>query len=210
MICDDDGALSDYEDPPSPTMQKSKAPNKQQNFVKPIQSSSTSVDDELYDDVGTAAERIEPDDELYEDAGNGNNHGIEEEIYEEFDEVVPQPPVAKPPISQPALPTFGNARPPPSIPNRTPAPAPSVAQASVFSPIYSVSPMGENDYENMFYGKWDCRADDDNELAFKRGDVVLILSREYERFGWLVGKLNGSVGLVPKEYMTPAYELISG
>lgn len=68
----------------------------------------------------------------------------------------------------------------------------------------------ETQYEKMFYGKWDCKADSDNELAFKRGDIVLIVSQEYEKFGWWVGCFKGEVGLVPREYMTPAYELISG
>lgn len=68
----------------------------------------------------------------------------------------------------------------------------------------------ETQYEKMYYGKWDCKADADNELAFKRGDIVLIVSQEYEKFGWWVGSFKGVVGLVPREYMTPAYELISG
>jgi len=206
VICGDDDALSDYEDPPSPPIHSSKPPTKKQTVVKPTKGASITVDDDVYDDIGTAAERIEPDEEMYEDAGSGNNN-LDEEIYEDFDDFVPPLPVTKPPTVKPALPS--NTRPPPSIPSRAPAPPPST-QTLATSAIYSVPPMGENEYENMFYGKWDCRADDDDELAFKRGDVVLILSREYERFGWWVGRLNGSVGLVPREYMTPAYELVSG
>ena len=69
--------------------------------------------------------------------------------------------------------------------------------------------MGDNDYENMFYGRWDCRADDDNELSFKRGDIVLVVSKEFDNFGWWVGKLNGCVGLVPRDFLTPAYQLVT-
>lgn len=70
---------------------------------------------------------------------------------------------------------------------------------------------GDNvSYEKMFYGKWDCKADSGDELAFRRGDIVMILSQEYDKFGWWVGQFKGTVGLVPREYLTPAYELVSG
>lgn len=72
------------------------------------------------------------------------------------------------------------------------------------------APSNETQYEKMYYGKWDCKADSDNELAFNRGDIILIVSQDYDKFGWWVGSFKGTVGLVPREYMTPAYELISG
>ena len=65
------------------------------------------------------------------------------------------------------------------------------------------------DYANMYYGRWDCAAGDGNELAFRHGDVLVIVSREFDTFGWWIGALNGSVGLVPKDYLSPAYELVS-
>lgn len=32
-------------------------------------------------------------------------------------------------------------------------------------------------------------------------------SQEYNMYGWWVGELNNEVGIVPKEYLTAAYEL---
>ena len=69
---------------------------------------------------------------------------------------------------------------------------------------------GEAQYDKMYYGKWDCKPDGGNELDFKRGEIILILSQEYDKFGWWVGSIHGNVGLVPREYLTPAYELVSG
>lgn len=89
----------------------------------------------------------------------------------------------------------------------------SISQPPTALPNKSGTPAAKSDetqYEKMYYGKWDCKADSDNELAFKRGDIVLIVSQEYDKFGWWVGCFKGVVGLVPREYMTPAYELING
>lgn len=88
---------------------------------------------------------------------------------------------------------------------------------SVMTSNIEVSPVGkmfdkdsEISYEKLYYGKWDCRADSDNELTFKRGDIIEILSQDYDKFGWWIGYLKGMIGLVPREYVTPAYELIHG
>jgi len=61
----------------------------------------------------------------------------------------------------------------------------------------------------MYYGRCDCSADGQDELAFRRGDVVLVLSRQFDEFGWWVGALEGRVGLVPRDYLSAAYQLIS-
>lgn len=88
---------------------------------------------------------------------------------------------------------------------------------SVMTNNIETSPVGkmfdkdsEISYEKFYYGKWDCKADSDNELAFKRGDIIEILSQDYDKFGWWIGYLKGMIGLVPREYVTPAYELIHG
>lgn len=93
---------------------------------------------------------------------------------------------------------------------------PSVSDSVMTSNI-EVSPVGkmfdrdsEISYEKLYYGKWDCKADSDNELTFKRGDIIEILSQDYDKFGWWIGYLKGIIGLVPREYVTPAYELIHG
>ena len=61
----------------------------------------------------------------------------------------------------------------------------------------------------MYYGRWDSAANDGRELAFRRGDLVTVVSRQFDEFGWWVGSLDGNVGLVPRDYLTPAYELVS-
>ena len=75
-------------------------------------------------------------------------------------------------------------------------------------PVTSQTNMAAgDDYANMYYGRWDNAACDDKELSFRRGDVLHIVSRQYDAFGWWVGALNGSVGLVPRDYLSPAYQL---
>jgi len=68
------------------------------------------------------------------------------------------------------------------------------------------------DYANMYYARWDSSTGGTagDELAFHQGDVLVIVSRQFDEFGWWVASLNGSVGLVPKQYLTPAYQLVNG
>jgi len=66
-----------------------------------------------------------------------------------------------------------------------------------------------HDYANIYYGRWDSVVDDGQELAFRRGDMVTVVSRQFDEFGWWVGALNGRVGLVPRNYLTPAYQLVN-
>ncbi|XP_061432658.1 src kinase-associated phosphoprotein 2-like isoform X1 [Lethenteron reissneri] len=61
-------------------------------------------------------------------------------------------------------------------------------------------------YDSFYQGLWDCSADCVDELSFKRGDLVHVLSKEYDAFRWWVGEANGSVGLVPKDYLMAAYD----
>ncbi|XP_029383264.1 src kinase-associated phosphoprotein 1 [Echeneis naucrates] len=63
------------------------------------------------------------------------------------------------------------------------------------------------DYANYYQGLWDCVADEPDELAFQRGDLIYIISKEYNIHGWWVGELNGTVGIVPKDFLHPAYIL---
>ncbi|XP_068022499.1 src kinase-associated phosphoprotein 1-like [Melanerpes formicivorus] len=63
------------------------------------------------------------------------------------------------------------------------------------------------DYSNYYQGLWDCSAEHPDELSFHRGDLIYILSKEYNPYGWWVGELNNEVGIVPKDYLMPAYEL---
>lgn len=118
---------------------------------------------EMYDDIGHAADEPEP---------------IDDDIYEELPEddmpapVKPRPKVE--PSAKPALPAAVDK---------------------------------STDYQNYYQGLWDCIADHPDELSFKRGDAIYILSKEYQSFGWWVGEKNGTVGIVPKEYLMELYAL---
>ncbi|NXG15542.1 SKAP2 protein, partial [Grallaria varia] len=63
------------------------------------------------------------------------------------------------------------------------------------------------DYANFYQGLWDCTGDVPDELTFKRGDVIYILSKEYDEYGWWVGEMKGTIGLVPKAYIMEMYEI---
>uniref|UniRef100_A0A8C6TPH2 Src kinase-associated phosphoprotein 1 n=1 Tax=Neogobius melanostomus TaxID=47308 RepID=A0A8C6TPH2_9GOBI len=69
------------------------------------------------------------------------------------------------------------------------------------------SPAWSTDYANYCQALWDCAGDEPDELTFQRGDVIYIISKEYNIHGWWVGELNGSVGIVPKDFLHPAYIL---
>ncbi|XP_071789034.1 src kinase-associated phosphoprotein 2-like isoform X2 [Asterias amurensis] len=87
----------------------------------------------------------------------------------------------------------GGGKPPPPIPNR--AETTSLPKRELW----------EEDYENIYIGLWDCMADDKDELEFKRGEMVHIISKEYDTFSWWIGERNNKVGLVPKDYLMKAY-----
>ncbi|XP_040857173.1 src kinase-associated phosphoprotein 1 isoform X2 [Ochotona curzoniae] len=70
--------------------------------------------------------------------------------------------------------------------------------------IYEVLPV---DYASYYQGLWDCHGDQPDELSFQRGDLIRILSKEYNACGWWVGELNNLIGIVPKDYLTSAFDL---
>ncbi|KAM3923876.1 src kinase-associated phosphoprotein 1 [Leptodactylus fuscus] len=74
--------------------------------------------------------------------------------------------------------------------------------------IYEVVP-GESviNYADYYQGLWNCKSDKSDELSFQRGDIIRILSKEYNAYGWWVGELHGMIGIVPKEYLQAAFEL---
>nr|XP_054505406.1 src kinase-associated phosphoprotein 1 [Agelaius phoeniceus] len=63
------------------------------------------------------------------------------------------------------------------------------------------------DYSNYYQGLWDCRGDHPDELSFQRGDLIHILSKEYPGHGWWVGELGRDIGIVPREFLAPAFDL---
>ncbi|XP_041844729.1 src kinase-associated phosphoprotein 2 isoform X2 [Melanotaenia boesemani] len=101
-----------------------------------------------------------------------------DEIYEELpEEDMPAPSKPSPKID----------------PSNKPAPPPAVDKST--------------DYQNYYQGLWDCVGDLSDELSFKRGDAIYILSKEYNSFGWWVGEKNGTIGIVPKDYLMELYSL---
>uniref|UniRef100_A0A8C2NKA9 Src kinase-associated phosphoprotein 2 n=1 Tax=Capra hircus TaxID=9925 RepID=A0A8C2NKA9_CAPHI len=74
--------------------------------------------------------------------------------------------------------------------------------------IYEELPGDKStDYANFYQGLWDCTGALSDELSFKRGDVIYILSKEYNRYGWWVGEMKGAIGLVPKAYIMEMYDI---
>ncbi|NXN92019.1 SKAP2 protein, partial [Rhinopomastus cyanomelas] len=65
----------------------------------------------------------------------------------------------------------------------------------------------DTDYANFYQGLWNCTGDGPDELTFKRGDAIYILSKEYDSFGWWVGEMEGAIGLVPKAYLMEMYDI---
>ncbi|KAM3613969.1 uncharacterized protein V6R79_007751 [Siganus canaliculatus] len=142
------------------------------------------IDFVLRDMTGIIPEEEEEDQEVYDDVG-----AIDDDIYEELPE--DDIPATKP---SPAKPT--TAKPPPKVDATSkPAPPPSAAVDK------------STDYPNYYQGLWDCVGDFPDELSFKRGDTIYILSKEYQNFGWWVGEKNGSIGIVPKDFLMELYAL---
>uniref|UniRef100_A0A670Z7L3 Src kinase-associated phosphoprotein 1 n=1 Tax=Pseudonaja textilis TaxID=8673 RepID=A0A670Z7L3_PSETE len=62
-------------------------------------------------------------------------------------------------------------------------------------------------YANYYQSLWNCTGGHPDELSFQRGDLIYIISKEYNMYGWWVGELNNIVGIVPRNYLMPAYDL---
>uniref|UniRef100_A0A8C6WKA6 Src kinase-associated phosphoprotein 2 n=1 Tax=Neogobius melanostomus TaxID=47308 RepID=A0A8C6WKA6_9GOBI len=151
-------------------------------------------DEQYYDDVGQVADNDAPE-------------PIDEDIYEELPEEEEPSPV-KPPPAKP-LPVKPPAAMVPSV-KPPAAKVPSVKPPPKVEPVIKPSPPApavdkSTDYKNFYQGLWDCIGDQPDELSFKRGDAVYILSKEYHSFGWWVGEKNGAIGIVPKEYLLELY-----
>ncbi|XP_067147679.1 src kinase-associated phosphoprotein 2 [Apteryx mantelli] len=119
----------------------------------------------------------EAEEEEYDDVAQASSEPIDDSIYEELPEEE-------------------------SVPPKTEVPR-KLSQEKV-----TIVSDGKNtDYANFYQGLWDCTGDVPDELTFKRGDVIYILSKEYNRFGWWVGEMKGTIGLVPKAYIMEMYDI---
>ncbi|XP_078501679.1 src kinase-associated phosphoprotein 1 [Lissotriton helveticus] len=65
------------------------------------------------------------------------------------------------------------------------------------------------DYSSYYQGLWDCHGAYSDELSFQRGEIIRIVSKEYNIHGWWIGELHGQIGIVPRDYLMAAYELES-
>ncbi|NWI96404.1 SKAP2 protein, partial [Pitta sordida] len=119
----------------------------------------------------------EEEEEEYDDVGQVNSEPTDDSIYEE--------------VKEGHIPSEAEV---PKEESQENANSDSVQLTSDFSSFFSV-------------GVWDCTGDVPDELTFKRGDVIYILSKEYDRYGWWVGEMKGTVGLVPKAYIMEMYDI---
>lgn len=60
---------------------------------------------------------------------------------------------------------------------------------------------GGNEKSCYCVALWNCVADANNELSFRRGDRMRIVDRQYEDKGWLVVELKEKTGLIPINYV---------
>ena len=125
---------------------------------------------------------------------------IEEDVYDEAMSVAAIRSEPQPLPSTPELPP-ANKRPTRGLPNiplpPTPVEKTKIKVNILFEP--------REDFENLYLGKWDCTADGNNELSFKKGETVYVISRQFEDKSWWVGECHGRYGLVPMSYLTPAF-----
>ncbi|NP_001139886.1 src kinase-associated phosphoprotein 2 [Salmo salar] len=128
----------------------------------------------------------EEDQETYDDIGAVEAEPIDDDIYEEL----PEEDMSTPPLPTPPKPKVE-----PPTPHSKPTP-PTTATVNKTT-----------DYQNYYQGIWDCTGDQPDELSFKRGDSIYILSKEYQNYGWWIGEMKGSVGIVPKEYLMELYAI---
>ncbi|NWU66003.1 SKAP2 protein, partial [Pterocles burchelli] len=54
--------------------------------------------------------------------------------------------------------------------------------------------------------KW-CSSKQQNPESFQNSSMLFILFEEYNRFGWWVGEMKGTIGLVPKAYIMEMYDI---
>ncbi|KAM4688855.1 src kinase-associated phosphoprotein 2 [Discoglossus pictus] len=93
------------------------------------------------------------------------------------------------------------------LPEETSTPAPEIELPKTIQTPSSNATGKDTEYANYYRGLWDCTADNSDELTFKHGDVIYILSKEYNTYGWWVGEMKGTVGLVPKAYIMEMYDI---
>lgn len=63
-----------------------------------------------------------------------------------------------------------------------------------------------NQYLAMYFSRWDYSAQGSDELTVQRGDLIHIVDKTFDKESWWTGEFNGKTGLIPKDYLVPAYQ----
>ncbi|XP_060075544.1 src kinase-associated phosphoprotein 2-A-like isoform X2 [Ylistrum balloti] len=157
-------------------------------------------DQEIYDD--TAPVPDDNDQETYDDCGGMAAPVVPSRVLPPTTPSAsgrkPLPPV---PDSQPRPPPKNRSPLPPLPPPKTNVDTPEPKKRKIVNP--------KEDFENLYYGKWDFSGGTNDELTFKKGDMIHIISKEFDSKSWWIGELQGHYGLVPKLHLVPAYEAAS-
>lgn len=66
--------------------------------------------------------------------------------------------------------------------------------------------LSDPHYTCAFLCKWDFRAAKPQQVNAKAGDILDLLNTDYDSFGWWTVEFKGKVGLIPKLWLTPAFE----
>ncbi|XP_033754500.1 src kinase-associated phosphoprotein 2-B-like isoform X2 [Pecten maximus] len=210
--------------------------NKWKSAIQRVNEPQKSYDDDPDDIYEPIEEPLEPpheeaakpDDnqEIYDDTAPVPDDD-EQETYDDCGSVAPPPavPMRVPPATPPTVsgrkplpplppdsqpPPPPQSKPPPPPPSRNPLPpTPPKPDAPEPEPKKRKIVNPKEDFENLYYGKWDFSGGTNDELTFKKGDLIHIISKEFDAKSWWVGELQGNYGLVPKLHLVPAYEAAS-
>ena len=63
------------------------------------------------------------------------------------------------------------------------------------------------DRTRLYYALYECNSVETGELAFAKGDIIFILHQDSD--AWWTGQLNGKIGQVPQNYLSPVYEVVT-
>ncbi|XP_021353855.1 src kinase-associated phosphoprotein 2-A-like isoform X2 [Mizuhopecten yessoensis] len=163
--------------------------------------------------------------DIYDDTAPAPGDDDDQETYDDCGNMATPSPVVPSRNAPRTQPTATGRKPLPPVPNsQTPPPLPPPSRSHLNPP--PPPPPRENkpdapetkrrkivnpkeDFENLYYGKWDFSGGTNDELTFKKGDMIHVISKEFDAKSWWVGELQGSYGLVPKFHLAPAYEAAS-
>ena len=186
-------------------------------MYEPVEDGNTAPEDLIQEDIYEAC----GEEETYDDTAVPELE--QDEVYDDCGNTMPAEPPTTPKPLPPTPPAKESARrqvPPPPPTDTPPAPPPVPPSRQVpHIPLPEIPPElqtpkeekkpiihPDQDFENKYYGKFDCTADEEHELTFKKGELIHIISKHFDDKEWWVGRIEDRYGLVPKYYLTPAFE----